>query len=461
MIPPMGCMCKENPFLRLRQLLRGLGLSFLLLLSGFVAPSARAELNVLRQVESREEEGGVELRLFFGRKASVRRINAGRSELLVLDFPRAVFPEVRRRLSFDAPWLKQVTVAQFDAETVRLVLKRSEGLRIDLDQGEYKRGLGHRIVVSIRPPGETRAPETEVDSWQKPRLILDPGHGGKDPGAVGSHTNEKDLTTAVCRQIKALFDADGRIDCVLTRETDRFVRLRDRSHLAELARADLFVSVHANSSERHSVRGFEVYYHSFEAGDDASRAVAAKENEVIRLEGGPSSKEEKLVDLILKDMGRVAKLNKSVLLAGLVDQGVKRDLPMMKHRGVKKADFVVLRPVQTPAMLIEMGFISNPVEERLMKTSAFQKNMSRIVFRSVLDYFRRQGRLLTQAAQGMQAHVVRKGETLWALARRFETKIERLRVLNGLSSGDHLKVGQRLKIPADPVTCIIRESMNE
>lgn len=460
MIAFVPVLRKENPAVLVRA--ASLAAALVMLLVGAFAPGrAEARLNVLRQVECREESGGAEIRLLFGREAAVTRVNAGRPELLVLDFPRAVFPEVRRRLAFDAPYLKGATLAQFDAETVRLVVKHDAGLRIDLEKGKYKKGLGHRMVVSIRPEGEARRPEVEHAAWERPRLVLDPGHGGRDPGAVGARTNEKEITLAVCRRIKALFDADGRVDCVLTRGNDRFVRLRDRSHMTELSRADLFVSVHANSTDRSCVRGFEVYHHSFEAGDAASRAVAAKENSVIRLEGGPTSKEERLVDLILQDMGRVAKLNKSVMLAGLIDAGVKKDLPTMNRRGVKKADFVVLRPVETPAILIEMGFISNPVEERLMKSSTFQARMSRIVFRSVLDYFRRHGRLLTQAAQGMQAHVVREGETLWALARRYETEIERLRVLNGLGAGDGLRVGQRLKIPADPVTCIIRESMNE
>ncbi len=197
----------------------------------------------------------------------------------------------------------------------------------------------------------------------RPTVVIDPGHGGADLGARGaSGALEKDVTLAVAKKVAALLRKQG-IDVVLTRKTDVFVPLGERTEIANRSRAAMFVSIHANSAPQKAVSGIETYFLSLEASDDEAMRVAMTENEVFEQEGTADEAGD-VVGAILGDLIRTEHLRESSELAATIQ---RRLMPLApESRGVKQAPFVVLTGVNMPAALVEIGFITNPTESKRM-----------------------------------------------------------------------------------------------
>jgi len=257
------------------------------------------------------------------------------------------------------------------------------------------------VVVDVTKPGGTvvQVQRLERIAQQKNKermriVAIDPGHGGEDTGARSPRNVgvlEKTVTLAVGR---ALVDALNRIPGVrgvLTRDGDYFVPLRDRYHLAEKMKADLFVSIHANSSKRRgSGSGSEVYFLSLRgAGDQADKDLADVENAADMVGGVPPQTENDLVN-ILYDVKRSSALQQSQLLAESVLDHIAAER-QLESRGVKQAGFVVLKSVEFPSILVETAFINNPKEARLLKSKDFQQAMARQIADGVREYFKKAG----------------------------------------------------------------------
>jgi N-acetylmuramoyl-L-alanine amidase len=214
-------------------------------------------------------------------------------------------------------------------------------------------------------------------------IVLDPGHGGKDPGAVGKKgSREKDINLAVCLKLKRLLEKELGLTVLMTRSDDRFVSLGDRTRFANENRADLFVSLHTNASESRKASGLETYYLSTAVTSDA-RAVEALENNVVELYEGKGEK-QKYDDLafILSDLSQTEHLENSNNLAFFVQQNLISGTKSF-DRGVKQANFYVLRGAFMPSILVEMGFISNPDEESLLGNKTYQDRLARTIFEGI------------------------------------------------------------------------------
>ena len=193
------------------------------------------------------------------------------------------------------------------------------------------------------------------------RVVIDAGHGGEDDGARGRHgLTEKEVVLDVSRRVARALEAKG-VEVVLTRDDDTFVPLEERTSRANDARADLFVSIHANSATHAKPSGIETYFVSLDASDDDAAALAARENEAFGEAGRRAIVDDPLTQL-LGDMMMNEHVRESSEFAKLVQHELA-ELDGAKSRGVKQAPFVVLMGVQMPAALIEIGFISNPDEE--------------------------------------------------------------------------------------------------
>jgi N-acetylmuramoyl-L-alanine amidase len=258
-----------------------------------------------------------------------------------------------------------------------------------------------RVMVDARRSGAAQATErrlaTIAQSKRRDRvrvIAVDAGHGGDDTGARGPRTVrvlEKDVTLAVA---KALVDEINRIPGLrgeLTRDGDYFVPLHERYHLAEKMKADLFVSIHANSSKRRgSGSGTEVYFLSLRgASDQADADLANAENAADLVGGVPPQSEDGLVS-ILYDVKRTSALEQSQLLAETVLDHVAADR-RLESRGVKQAAFVVLKSVEFPSILVETAFINNPVEAKLLKSRDFQQQIAKQIAEGLRHYFSRSG----------------------------------------------------------------------
>ncbi|OQB91424.1 MAG: N-acetylmuramoyl-L-alanine amidase AmiC precursor [Candidatus Cloacimonetes bacterium ADurb.Bin117] len=215
------------------------------------------------------------------------------------------------------------------------------------------------------------------------RIVLDPGHGGKDPGAVGKNgTREKDINLNVGLMLKSMLEKELGVEVLMTRSDDRFIPLSGRTKFAMDKKADLFVSLHTNASKNRSAKGLETYYLSTSSTSD-SRAVEALENDVVELyEGAGAKKKYDALDFILSDLSQTTYQEYSNELATLVQRNMVSGV-QGQDRGVKQASFYVLRGAFMPAILIEMGFISNLNEEAALANKQYQERMSRTIFEGI------------------------------------------------------------------------------
>lgn len=214
------------------------------------------------------------------------------------------------------------------------------------------------------------------------RIVIDAGHGGHDPGAQGSGINESELTLDIALRVQKLLEKQPGIDVVMTRDTDVFIPLQERTAIANREGADLFLSIHANASRSAAARGIETYFLNFATNPEAE-AVAAREN------AGSSQGMHNLPDIV-KAIALNNKINESRDFADTVQKSmVKRLRPRnktLRDLGVKQAPFVVLIGAGMPSVLAEMSFLTNHQEGTLLKTSAYRQSIAQALYEAVLSY---------------------------------------------------------------------------
>ena len=253
-----------------------------------------------------------------------------------------------------------------------------------------------RIVVDVAKKGAEAAQNQKLanvaTSKKRDRarlIVIDAGHGGEDTGAHGPGSiREKNVTLAVAKALAAELSTQPGVRTLLTRDGDWFIPLRERYRIAEKAKADVFISIHCNSSRRRGAgNGSEVYFLSLRgASDQADADLANTENAADLVGGVPQHAEDDLVN-ILYDMKRSSALQKSQILAeALLDQ-ISGD--RLEARGVKQAGFVVLKSVEFPSVLVETAFINNPREARLLTSPEYQRTMAKELAAGMKDYFQR------------------------------------------------------------------------
>ena len=225
---------------------------------------------------------------------------------------------------------------------------------------------------------------TRVLGLKVGRVVIDPGHGGGDTGTIGpSGLKEKDLVLALSKRLKMLLEERLETDVVLTRNTDKFVPLEERTAIANQLRADLFISVHANSSRIRRVSGVETFF--------LNLASSAEEREVASRENAGSQRNIRELEDLLKQIALGDYNEESSDLAQIVQQSLYSELknhhPILRNRGVKKAPFIVLINLNMPGILTEVGFISNPAEEKYFTGEKGQDEVAEALYKGVEKYF--------------------------------------------------------------------------
>ena len=217
-----------------------------------------------------------------------------------------------------------------------------------------------------------------------PVIVIDAGHGGKDPGAMGAGgLLEKVATLQAAIELRNRLEAKGYI-VHLTRSTDIFIPLRERRQRAHKVNADLFISIHANASEVSTMRGADVFIWG-QANSERAKKLAREENNVDLIDG-MSSVGNKDVDAILNDMMQTQTTADSMRVGNLILRHLGKTMKLRKNT-VETADFVVLRSVDIPSVLIEMAFLSNPEDEKLLRTTTFHRNVATAIADAVHQYF--------------------------------------------------------------------------
>lgn len=217
-------------------------------------------------------------------------------------------------------------------------------------------------------------------------IVIDAGHGGKDPGAVGpTGLYEKEVVLDVAKRLAALIRRNTSMKVILTRDTDTFIPLRERTRMANSQNAKLFLSIHANASRNSKARGFQTFFLAQEKNDEA-RLVAAMENSVIKYEMDADDSEDMTnLDFIMWDMMQNESLKESEYLAVLLQQEMDKRLSI-NNRGVSQAGFYVLKGAHMPNVLVEIAFISNPLEEKLLRKRKFRQKIAESLYSSIKKF---------------------------------------------------------------------------
>ncbi|MBI5641452.1 MAG: N-acetylmuramoyl-L-alanine amidase [Nitrospirae bacterium] len=286
--------------------------------------------------------------------------------------------ELKTNLAIGNDMLRSVRASQFDENTVRVVLdleKIKDYNVIHLEEPD-------RIVIDVY------GSSAEVST--KKRIVIDAGHGGHDPGAVGpNRLFEKDIVLDIALKLKKILSADPGLEIYLTRETDVFLKLEERTAIANSKNADLFVSVHANASPRRDARGIETYLLNW-TNDEEAMKVAARENQISLKKMKRMQGEMDVLGVILGDLKRDVKRDESIKLANYIQQMMINDLSKsyqnIVDHGVKQALFYVLFGAQMPSVLVEVSFISNPVEEKLLSKEKYRGSLAKSIASGIARY---------------------------------------------------------------------------
>ncbi|MFB9068557.1 N-acetylmuramoyl-L-alanine amidase [Pseudofulvimonas gallinarii] len=317
---------------------------------------------------------------------------------------------------------------------------------------------GHRLVVELEQQGTASEPgpvltvANAAPSGERDIIIaIDAGHGGKDPGAIGpTGAREKDITLQVARELKAVIDAERGLSAILIRDSDVYLPHAERYQKARREEADLFVSIHADAFTRPDARGSSVFVMSTRgASSEAARWLAERENAAELVGGVSLSDKDNMLATVLLDLSQGATLEASNAVAENVIRAMASVGNVHKNE-VQRANFMVLRSPDVPSLLIETGFISNPVEERNLKDAQFRRRLALAIRDGIKDYFSVAPPHGTWYAANVKPverhHTVSRGETLAVIARRHGVSVQSIRSANGLAS-DRILVGAVLRIP--------------
>ncbi len=310
--------------------------------------------------------------------------------------------------------------------------------------------------VYTSPPPPAPAPihssSAPPKSMRDVVVVIDPGHGGKDPGAIGTRRSaEKHVVLAIALKLKQLIDRQPGMRAVLTRNGDYYVGLRQRMEIARRHNADIFVAIHADAFNNHQSSGASVFALSQRgATSEAARWLAEKENHSelggVNLSG--LDDRNGVIRTVLLDLSQTATIGASLQMG----RHVLRDLDSvtsLHNKRVEQARFVVLKSPDIPSILVETGFISNLREEKNLNNPIYQSRLAQAIFQGVKGYFwdyPPHGTRI-EAMAGGYIHLVRAGERLQAIAERYHVSVAQLRKVNHLI-GTSLRPGQKLNIPA-------------
>ncbi len=368
------------------------------------------------------------------------------------------------RLSRAAPQAE----ARGFVQSVRSAPRDGGGLRVvfDLKQRVKPQSFalppndtyGHRLVIDLKPPTRGDRVVKRVQSAQSRTgrdlvIAIDPGHGGEDPGATGRRgVREKDVVLGISQKLARVVDAEPGMRAELIRSGDYFMPLRSRMEKARQAKADFFVSIHADAFRTVDARGATVYVLSEKgAGDEASRRLAEREN-ASDLVGGVSLKDkDQLLAKVLLDLSQNAALNASTTAGEHVIKSL-RGVTRVRKTQVQQAPFLVLKSPDIPSILIETGYISNPQQESELASASHQAALAKAIHAGIKRYFYNNpppgtyvARASAQQAKPVR-HVIARGDTLSEIAERYGVAVTQIRSANRLRN-DRIVIGQVLTIP--------------
>ncbi|MCW0976874.1 MULTISPECIES: N-acetylmuramoyl-L-alanine amidase AmiC [Pantoea] len=336
-------------------------------------------------------------------------------ERLVIDIQglhlNPVLKGVDKQVRVDDPFIKNARVGQFDSNTVRVVLELKRNVAPKIFNLSPVAGINHRLVVDLYPSQNqveddpllallkdynqgdlekdegVQAPLPGRAGRDRPIIIMiDPGHGGEDPGAHGKYkTREKDIVLKIGRRLKALIDKESNMKAYMTRNEDVFIPLRVRVAKARKQRADLFVSIHADAFTSRAARGSSVFALSTSGATSAAARFLAQTQNESDLIGGVSKSGDRYLDHTMFDMVQRQTIHDSLKFGKEVLHRMGR-INHLHKRTVDQAGFAVLKAPDIPSILVETAFISNVEEERKLRTTRYQHQVAEAILNGIKAY---------------------------------------------------------------------------
>lgn len=339
-----------------------------------------------------------------------------------------------------------------DKKDLRVVLDLKQSVKPKSFLLKPNKSYGHRLVVDLYPssPGKAKKPKVvkkaNSSANKKWVVAIDAGHGGEDPGAKGGRgTREKDVVLAIAKKLAKKINQQANMKAYMVRSGDYYIGLRQRMEKARQARADLFISIHADAFKDQRARGSSVYVLSNRgASSEAARWLAKSENAADLVGGVSLDDKDDMLASVLFDMSQKATKDASATVAGEILTNLK-GVGHVHKKSVQHAGFMVLKSPDIPSILIETAFISNKHEEAKLRSSSHQSKIASAVLKGVKAYFAQQAPLSNR--QATNRYKIQKGDTLSDIAQRYQVPLSKLKRANALKN-NLIRVGQVIKIPS-------------
>src|SRR6056297_95514 len=258
-----------------------------------------------------------------------------------------------------------------------------------------KKNNSEKGKIRITKNKDIKPKSSEKKKIKKWNIIIDAGHGGRDPGAVGpGGIQEKGIVLSIAKKVYRILQKYNNFKLIMTRKTDSFVKLKNRAKIANNANGDLFVSIHANAirgyKRRRKTKGIETYFLA-EASSDRAREVAIRENASLKYEM-KNYKNESMIKNILFDMADSQYKKESSEVAYSIQTNMINSIKSV-DRGVQQAPFYVLRMVSMPSVLVEVGFVSHPTEVKYLLSDSYQNKIAQTIVKGIIEYFNKRGKI--------------------------------------------------------------------
>lgn len=383
---------------------------------------------------------------------------------VIIDFDQTNSKVDLKKVLLGNSMIKQIRSGRPDPHTLRLVFEMKQEVNIRTSLMNPAHSKKNMLQMDILPKGAIRSTpmekvvKTPIHVQHAPSkklrdvvVVLDPGHGGKDPGAIGpERTAEKNVVLAIALNLKERINKQPGMRAVMTRNGDYYVGLRQRLNIARRYNADVFISIHADAFINEHSTGVSVFALSQNgATSEAARWLAEKENysELGGVNLSGLDDQSGVIRTVLLDLSQTATISASLQMGSRVLHHMDK-IASLHNSAVEQARFVVLKSPDIPSILIETGFITNPREERNLSSSLYQTRLTQAIFDGLKGYFMDYPPHGTRldAVSGTNLHIVRSGETLPAIAARYHVTVAAIKIANHLADTP-LKIGQKLSIP--------------
>ncbi|MCU7800580.1 MAG: N-acetylmuramoyl-L-alanine amidase [gamma proteobacterium symbiont of Lucinoma myriamae] len=443
---------------------------FALFLSVEAAMAAVAQINGVRMWASPES---TRLVIDLSSSAGHRLSTLSNPERVVIDIDNAKLKSPISNINFKQGAISDIRSANKKQDKVRLVLDLKHKTHPKSFLLKPNRKYGYRLVIDLEKiSNSTRFSSPKIVksvNFSKKRdliVAIDAGHGGDDPGARGPRgTKEKHVVLAIARKLRDMVNRKPGMKAVMIRNGDYYISLRGRTKKARKLNADIFISIHADAFKNPKAHGSSVFILSSRgATSEAAKWLAKKENEADLVGGVSLDDKDDMLAKMLLDLSQTASIEASNSAASRVLSRLSKIGDTHKNR-VERAGFVVLKSPDIPSLLIETGFISNPKEEKLLKSGSYQKKVASAILSGVDGYFKQypipgtvyakdvvvkrlpKNIVSSSMKSNKQKHRIVRGDTLSAISKRYQVSVSAIKKANRMKNNT-LYVGKTISIPS-------------